>query len=132
MKYATLGVISLAIVSLAACSSGITGTGEVLTPAIPSIPAKTESDLDYLTGYCYTDCTRIEVNNYDSYLDMSTVDGLELALAATAMFSYEELDLMCDAFWSYDNDQDMLDDIGFDPDVDVNAALAVLYYTCDS
>ena len=89
-------------------------------------------NLDYITGFCYTNCTRSMPATWERFLDLATSDGLSLAVGTMADLSYSEIDLLCDAFWDR-SDFSVVDEAVNEYGVsDTNAMMATLYYVCDT
>lgn len=107
-----------------------TTTTTTTVPPLGTDPAY-QAALDYLNGYCYTDCSRIDPDTLDEYINRSPGMDLNIATLALAEFSYADLEDVCTEFWAK-SDQQLIDEYYWDVDVDPNAILATLWFTCDS
>ena len=99
-------------------------------PARAPAPDAFDIGLDYLGEYCYSDCSLEFEDRYDLHLAASSGVGLEFAVAEISSYSYSELDELCDEFWSTSDIE--LAAVFVTDGVDEHAALAILYYACDS
>jgi len=97
-----------------------------------TISAQDTDNLDYITGFCYTDCTRQMEATWERFLKLSTPNGLAAAVGAMATLSYSEIDELCTTFWSQTDSSLVTDAINNYDITDTNAMMATYYYVCDS
>jgi hypothetical protein len=99
---------------------------------ISSRRAEYSDDLDYISGFCYTDCTRDMPATWERFLELATPEGLALAVGIMADRSFSEIDSICDEFWQR-TDISVINEAANDFGVfDTDAMMATLYYVCDS
>tara|TARA_R110002126_G_scaffold190886_2_gene339026 strand:- start:1172 stop:1660 length:489 start_codon:yes stop_codon:yes gene_type:complete len=90
------------------------------------------ADLDYISGYCFSDCNRTYPATWERYLDLSTSDGLAAAVATMADMYYYEIDSLCLTFWEQTDSAVVNKAVNNYGISDTNAMMATFYYVCDT